>query len=535
MSLSPVGYSGVDDSRAAGPLLVLHAGGLGDLVLASALVAGLRSGPRPRRVVLACREEVAPVVDLYPVPPDAVVGIPFNPYLAAEPGAELVESLAALGSRLEGVGPSLVVDASVRPTWLGALLAARLGTELLVSSPRAEGGALASLLLGKLGLEAGPVRSLETPPGASESRRYGLLLEALAAPGAASFPWALPAAARERAAERLSSLGLVEGRFVACVPGGVASTAVKQWPEERFASVLRRLRESRGLESLLVGDASERDLLDRLAARISSEGGSVRVFCGAPGELPVLAGLLASARAAVGNDTGPAHLAAAFGTPTVTVFGGGGEWPAYAPWAPGAVGVVRPLPCFGCGWDCFLGHALCVESIPVEEVVRALDDVLDAPSAPPAVRSLPAPGGEIDNLVRAASGRYREAQRDRVRRQEVILALQGSLERLRPAAARAGELEREVEELRRTAWERLATLERVHAEAGRMREAMVELTDAVGARDAKIAVLESRLVEAERVLASEGDEEAEQAEQAEQSDQAEQPEGAGKTGGPEEA
>src|SRR4051794_27153200 len=56
---------------------ILHAGGLGDLALASALVAGLR---RPdRRILLATRENSGRIVELFPGPPDEWVALPSDP------------------------------------------------------------------------------------------------------------------------------------------------------------------------------------------------------------------------------------------------------------------------------------------------------------------------------------------------------------------------------------------------------------------------------------------------------------------------
>jgi Glycosyltransferase family 9 (heptosyltransferase) len=163
-------------------------------------------------------------------------------------------------------------------------------------------------------------------------------------------------------------------------------------------------------------------------------------FVGSPDDLPLEAGILSVAGAYLSNDAGLMHMAQAFDTPGVAIFGGGGEWPAYAPWARGSVGLYHPLPCFGCQWDCFLGRGLCVESIPVEAVVEAIHAVLREPAGEPRrimVKSAEAPASE---LIADASAQYREAQADRAARLDIIVeldrALRLSLEQQRELSTR---------------------------------------------------------------------------------------------------
>ncbi len=82
----------------------------------------------------------------------------------------------------------------------------------------------------------------------------------------------------------------------------------KAWPAAGFGAVGRYLREQ-GLEPLLIGSAQ-----DDFSA---FEG--FRRLAGAP--LGEVKRLIAGARVFVGNDSGPAHLAAALGVPVVVIFG----------------------------------------------------------------------------------------------------------------------------------------------------------------------------------------------------------------------
>ncbi|MBF6454531.1 glycosyltransferase family 9 protein [Nocardia cyriacigeorgica] len=96
-------------------------------------------------------------------------------------------------------------------------------------------------------------------------------------------------------------------------PGG--SSAARRWPAERFARVAAHLH-GRGYRVLITGDARERTL----AAQVAAEAGAGTVVAGRLA-LDETAALVAGARLVVCADTGLAHLATAFGTPSVVIFG----------------------------------------------------------------------------------------------------------------------------------------------------------------------------------------------------------------------
>jgi ADP-heptose:LPS heptosyltransferase len=88
----------------------------------------------------------------------------------------------------------------------------------------------------------------------------------------------------------------------------VAATPEKTWPADRFVALAAYLKQA-GIEPVFIG-AMEEDL---------SPFSAYRVIQGAP--LSDIKPLLASASLFVGNDSGPAHMAAAFALPVVVLFG----------------------------------------------------------------------------------------------------------------------------------------------------------------------------------------------------------------------
>jgi heptosyltransferase-2 len=443
-------------------VLVVHPGGLGDLVLVSELIASLKQAHPERALTLLCRAEFTAIVDGFPVPPDEVVGWPFEPYTYAEPTEELSAFLRSIQSQFAGGRVTVFVDAALRPNWLPEFLAAAFepGTAIRCGLEVGRLGPL-SALLERFGLSYASFRNLHLPAGTHERDRYRLLAEALESPFIRTLPWSLPNRWEPQVLEWLRRHGLERGRYLVCAPLGAASTPVKRWPKESFNEVLRRFFRHSQWPVLLMGDESERLSLTGLAASLPDV--PVSLFAGRPEELTLAAGLLARAGAYLSNDSGLMHLAQAFEVPGAAIFGGGGEWPAYAPWARGSAGLCHPLPCFGCRWDCFLGHGLCVESIPVDKVYETLCEVCRVPERAPHNVILEILGEPLISLVADASARYREAERIGSERLEVIAEQDRSRRqwaiRERDLLARLSEAEARTEQMERAADEPLTIIE----------------------------------------------------------------------------
>ena len=111
----------------------------------------------------------------------------------------------------------------------------------------------------------------------------------------------------------IGRFGLAQ-RFVLLCPGGAAHRPAKRWPAERFAQAALWLAE-RGATPVLLGTDAEGAEIDAIRAACPQ----AVSLAGKTGFLDIL-GLGRRALAAIGNDTGPMHLIAAAGCPSVVLF-----------------------------------------------------------------------------------------------------------------------------------------------------------------------------------------------------------------------
>ncbi len=102
--------------------------------------------------------------------------------------------------------------------------------------------------------------------------------------------------------------------YALLVPGASEKRPEKRWPVERFAELSAKLREQ-GLDVVIVGGPQE----SALARTIQKSNGQARDLTGRT-DFAQIAVLGARAALAVGNDTGPLHLIAAAGAPSVALF-----------------------------------------------------------------------------------------------------------------------------------------------------------------------------------------------------------------------
>lgn len=161
--------------------------------------------------------------------------------------------------------------------------------------------------------------------------------------------------------------GMGSQGFIAVVPGGAFGPA-RRWPLDQWVELMSRLMKERKESFLVIGGKEEAAYLEplidmfpkELQKRVHSLVGKTNV--------PVLAGVLARCKALISNDTGPMHVGAAVGTPTVAMYAS-----TYPVWTKpfGSELIYPDIECSPCYQrTCPIGYK-CLKAITVEWVLEA--------------------------------------------------------------------------------------------------------------------------------------------------------------------
>lgn len=360
--LGPVGERVPDVERIA----VLRANALGDFIFTLPALAALRAAYPSAEIVLLGAPWHAQLWRDRPGPVDRVLVVPPAPGIrdpgTDETGSGMDDFLAAarkerfdLALQLHGGGGNSnpVVSA------LGARVTAGLRAE-----------------------DAPPLdRWIRYVYYQHEVIRYLEVVALVGAPATTIIP-ALAVTDADRAEAR-QVLGEPRQPRVALHPG--ATDSRRRWPPERFGEVARALAGD-GCEVLVTGTPAEREVVE---AVVAAAGVPVRPQVGTL-SLGGLAACYAGCALVVSNDTGPLHLAAAVGAPTVGVYWIGnlinGATPLRARHRPIASWTTH---CPACGVDCTPGiyphrpgdgdcphRDSFVADVPTVEVVEAARELL---------------------------------------------------------------------------------------------------------------------------------------------------------------
>lgn len=170
--------------------------------------------------------------------------------------------------------------------------------------------------------------------------------------------------------EKFSALALASRPWIVMhVGSGYAS---KRWPADRFFNVIDRLLSEAGGTVILTGHQKETEI----ARPYFKEREGLLNFIQKTTLLELCA-LIDKADLFVGNDSGPAHLAAALGKKTLVLFSGTNDWRLWHPRGQ-AVHVMRhDVSCSPCHErECPLPRHECMENITVDSVRAKIGELL---------------------------------------------------------------------------------------------------------------------------------------------------------------
>jgi ADP-heptose:LPS heptosyltransferase len=278
------------------------------------------------------------------------------PWIDPEPGPVTTEATNELINAVRGVDAAVIFTSFHQSPLPLALLLRLAGVSFIAAISDDYPGSLLD------------VRH-RVQPGIPEPER------ALSLAAAAGFP--LPAGDDGLLAVREPLPGVSaltgSGPYVVVHPG--TSVTARAWPPERCAEAVTALAHA-GHRVIVTGSPAERALTARVA-------GADGLDLGGRTSLAELAAVLAGAEAVVVGNTGPAHLAAAAGTPVVSLFA---PTVAASAWAPYGVPVAllgdQRAACAGTrATTCPVPGHPCLTGVTADEVVAAVRSLRKASAA----------------------------------------------------------------------------------------------------------------------------------------------------------
>ncbi len=181
--------------------------------------------------------------------------------------------------------------------------------------------------------------------------------------------------ADEQAAdEQWERLGLPNGRNVVLLNTGGAFGSTKHWPQEQSVELSRRIAAELGQTVVVLCGPNERKEAAAIAAQAAHP--LVKSVAAEDVSFGVTKALMRRARMLVTTDSGPRHIAAGMGTPTITLFG-----PIDPRWSrnvqPDSLELQLALDCAPCSKKvCPLVHHRCMKDLSAGMVLGAVKQLL---------------------------------------------------------------------------------------------------------------------------------------------------------------
>lgn len=176
---------------------------------------------------------------------------------------------------------------------------------------------------------------------------------------------------RTRALRKLRAAGVdLERPWVVVHPG--ASAPSRRYPADRFGEAARLLVERPGVQIVFTGGVDETHLVEQARARVPGRGASLAGGL----SLGELGAVIDGAAVIVTNNSGPAHIAAALGTPVVDLYALTN--PQHTPWRVLSRVLNHDVPCRNCAKSvCPERHHDCLRRVPPLAVAAAARELME--------------------------------------------------------------------------------------------------------------------------------------------------------------
>ena len=382
-------------------IIVLKVDHIGDFVLAGSAIADLRRACQNGHLTLVCAStirELAASLGVF----DDIVAFDFYPRGVDAPGSKPHADYASIRCHVSGaydLAIDLRHDPDTRPLLDHIDAKFRAGFE---------GGELVH----PLDLSLPRFDDLPRPSpqrfGPHAETRMRLLVMAVVDTFFCDAERAAPPTRSGRARR-------IDSDYFVLAPG--SAVRLKNWDVRKFTVLARRLIARLGMPAVIVGGPAEEEDAGSISAEIP---GAKCINLAGRLSLIELQDVIRDSTLLVGNNTGPTHMAARLGVPTVCVFSGRADPKIWRPRGPYVRVVQARQPCAPCHLSdesqCNFGKA-CTREITTKMVMRACKTVLkrrrNSPSGQPAwwrfdrsVRPYPKTNGSRQ-LVGASRSRRR--------------------------------------------------------------------------------------------------------------------------------
>jgi len=356
--------------QAINTILITQLDGLSDIMLGTMLLSGLHRRWPGAYIKMLVRPQMAAVSNILPKWV-RVIPLSFDP---REPVAGREEMLAEqLRAISEDCQADITLLAEFDRVWASEILANMASSDLIVAFNGPSGMNPANRAVADA-LEVDmsePWQRLAVYPHQPEIEKYRAMLEALGLDPGAFLPGGFVLRTQDQnAADKIwADTGLKGTETILLFPGrgpDLSRTLVPAvW--SRWAAHL-----SQRHSVLIVGSEIDKNAIDAIVAGDLPQ--QVKHIVLSNDQLGTLTALIETASAFIGSDSGPMHIAAALGRPTLGIFGGGDRGQRYLPIGRKAAAARMPISCYGCDWDCPFDSRLCLSHMPIELLLATAEE-----------------------------------------------------------------------------------------------------------------------------------------------------------------
>lgn len=383
--------------RAARGILCVRLDALGDVLMCTPAMRALRSALPGSRLTLLASPSGAAAVPFIPEIDDVIVHAaawmkgdaspPAPPALpSSRAGLALVDTLAA-----RTFDAAVIFTTYTQSALPAALLCQLAGIPLRLAHCRENPYRLLSDWV--------PDPEPASPVRHEVQRQLALVGHLGCTPADLGLSFVPRAADHAAAAACLRSAGIDPARpWILLHPG--ASAASRRYPAGHWAQAIALLAAATEIPLVLAGGVADIELVEEIRRRA---GVSLPTLAGRLG-LGELGAALRMATLAVTNNSGPAHIAAALGTPLVELYALTN--PQHTPWGTRSRVLFHDVACRFCFKStCPAGHHACLAGVAPERVVEAVLDLLQRGAAGPTT-AVPAAAAAAAaaNMAEPASG-----------------------------------------------------------------------------------------------------------------------------------